>query len=268
MPKTFLAGVALVVMTAATAAPPGGEAPQTPEPDLDLALSRGAPTCAVVASRRQHFVIRLDRDIQRARFEVRPPESGEPSALRAWQVKLFRLNATRETDAVDVPRAVLGRPIWERVGVADKPAWDTTVRAFVPRSEYVNLLIQVSPRSPAAPPIEVRAAAVPVPWTHRVQWLMGMRTQWQPSQRPDLTRKLMWSLTDDEVRHWCGVRDRDAFLRIWNRLTAEEIARQFPGPEEVDLTTAGHALPNHLLLPTDGFLIEPPGTPTAVGDPR
>ena len=219
--------------------------------DLDLTLSRGAPVADLIVSARTQIVLRLDRDIRSVRLDIRPLR--DEAATGEWRSKLYMLPSTIERDRIDTERALRETPVWSEAGTVTRSSpWTRSLPAPVPRPDYRNYLLVLSPAGQSSP-VELKVVATPATWAMRVQWLMGMRAQWQPSERPDLTRELMRRLTDEEVRYWTGIRDRESFNRIWYRMTAAEIAREFPGPEGTDVSDAGHTLPNSLVLSSDGY---------------
>ena len=124
---------------------PSGRASAAPaQPDLEVALSRDAPTASLVASGRRVFLVRLDRDIRAVRFEVLPLAEKEDAGR--WDVRLLMLAPSRDPDPVDVGRAMHGTLLWKASGVVnpDHPMSKDTP-SFVPRSDYRNYAVILDP---------------------------------------------------------------------------------------------------------------------------
>ena len=214
---------------------------------LDLAFSRNTAKAHITIERRSAFVLRADRDVNALSVEFRPTEGVAHAG--DWKLELYPLKPTLEVEPPRIPELAAAKPIWRRSGaVGVKPAVSAVVRSGTPRNRYENWLLLAEPVGAAATPVVMHLSATPINANDRVRWLMQIRAAYDPDKQHDLTRATILHLTDDEVRHWTGLRNRQVFLAIWRRMTSSQIAASFPGPERIDLMQRGHPLPNGLML--------------------
>lgn len=233
--------------------------PPIPEPALDLAFSRRAASASVEIGGAQAIVLRADRDIVAMKIELRPIDAPGGGPPETWDARLFALPSTEVVAAVDAGRLRGRTPNWRLTQeVTRGRPFAARVKAEVSRPAYKNWLLVLDPKTARPNAVELRVEATPLGEAARVWWLMSMRAQFTPQSQPDLVRNLTRFMTDDEVRYWTGLVNREAFQRIWLRMDRAQMFRDFPGTEFRELTTRGHTLPNGLSLSSDGYRPEPP----------
>src|SRR5207248_2141729 len=118
---------------------------------------------------------------------------------------------------------------------------------ILPREKDVTWTLRVTsvaPREGAPlPPInvELRLEADARTITAHERELMEWREKIDPIRQPEAVRQKIAELTDAEVRFYTGFKDRENFLKLWKRVTADELP---PDPENgmVEITEENRGL--------------------------